>query len=64
MYFRATDENAQLFAEDARFVDTFIQYGVQYILENISGFDPLIHPDVFTLSKNYNTEILSRFKKP
>ena len=63
MYFRATDENGQLYAGDARFAEIFKQSGVQYILENISGFDPLIHPDVFTLSKNYNIEVLSRLNK-
>ena len=63
MYFRATDENGQLFEGDARFIEIFNASGVQYILENISGFDPLIHPDVFTLSKNYNIEVLSRLNK-
>ena len=63
MYFRAIDENGQLYEGDARFTEIFNKSGVQYILENISGFDPLIHPDVFTLSKNYNIEVLSRLNK-
>jgi len=63
MHFRATDENDQPYTGDARFSKLFARFGLRYILENICGFDPVIHSDVFTLSKNYNIEILSRLNK-
>lgn len=60
MHFRAKDENGQLFPRDFRFSELLNQSGIDHILENICGFDPVIHSDVFTLSKNYNIEVLSR----
>ena len=63
MHFKAKDENDQFYPADRRFSESFTRSGIDYILENICGFDPVIHSDVFTLSKNYNIEILSRLNK-
>jgi len=63
IHFRAIDENGMQYTHDIKFNGLYTQFGLEYILENICGFDPVIHSDVFTLSKNYNIEILSRFNK-
>lgn len=63
MHFRAKDENGELYPRDLRFSELFNKSGIDHILENICGFDPVIHSDVFTLSKNYNIEVLSRLNK-
>jgi len=63
IHFRATDENGKQYTRDIKFTGLYKQFGLEYILENICGFDPVIHSDVFTLSKNYNIEVLSRFNK-
>ena len=63
MHFRAKDENGKPYPRDLRFTEIFTESGIDYILENICGFDPVIHSDVFTLSKNYNIEVLSRLNK-
>ena len=63
IHFRATDENDIQYTRDIKFTGLYTQFGLEYILENICGFDPVIHSDVFTLSKNYNIEVLSRFNK-
>ena len=63
MHFRARDEKGELYPRDKQFSELFTKSGIDHILENICGFDPVIHSDVFTLSKNYNIEVLSRLNK-
>jgi mannitol-1-phosphate 5-dehydrogenase len=63
MHFRARDEKGELYPRDQRFSELFAESDIYHILENICGFDPVIHSDVFTLSKNYNIEVLSRLNK-
>ncbi len=63
IHFRAKDENGQLYPSDLDFSELFARSGIDHILENICGFDPVIHSDVFILSKNYNIEVLSRLNK-
>jgi len=61
MYFKATDENGQLFAGDEQFAGLFANKGLSFILENICGFDPENDSNVFNLSENYNIEVLTKF---
>jgi mannitol-1-phosphate 5-dehydrogenase len=63
MHFRAKDEHGQRFPRDLGFSELFTESGIDHILENICGFDPVIHSDVFTLSKIYHIEVLSRLNK-
>jgi mannitol-1-phosphate 5-dehydrogenase len=61
MYFRAVDENGNLFPGDKQFAFNLSKNGLKDILQNICGFDTGIHSDVFILSENYNIDVLSRF---
>jgi mannitol-1-phosphate 5-dehydrogenase len=62
LYFRAKNEQDQMFPEDARFVEMFSREDFIIVLEKICGFNPTIHKEVIILSENYRTEILKRFK--
>ena len=61
MHFRAKDEKGAMFEGDVRFSALLSSKGMEHLLKNICGFDPVIHPEVFILSKNYNIEVLKRF---
>jgi len=61
MYFRAKNENGQLFPGDARFANMISNEGLNHVLEKICGFNRAIHKEVFILSENYQIEILTRF---
>ena len=61
-HFYATDENGQPFPQDDHFARTLKAKGLDFILQNVCGFDPIDHPDVFILSENYNIEVNTRFK--
>jgi len=60
MYFRAVDEHGKLFPADVRFSRTLKTRGYKYILENLCGFDPTIHSNVYILSENYNIEVITQ----
>ena len=61
-HFYATDEYGQPFPEDDHFARTLKVKGLDFILQNVCGFDPIEHPNVFILSENYNIEVNTRFK--
>lgn len=61
MYFRGSDEKGLLFNGDRHLSETLQAVGYQSILENLCGFDPTNHKEIFILSENYHIEILTRF---
>ena len=59
-FFRARDENRDMFEGDKKFIDHFNQ-GPGHILKAICGFDENTHPGIFASAREYYDEIsLSR----
>ncbi len=58
MFFRATDEQGQLFSKDMNFISDFDK-GIYHILTNVCVFDPDKHDDIFNIAEEYFAE----FKK-
>jgi len=59
-FFRARDENGDMFEGDEKFIDHFNQ-GPGHVLKDICGFDENTHPGIFASAREYYDEIsLSR----
>jgi mannitol-1-phosphate 5-dehydrogenase len=51
-FFRAVDENGQLFENDTKFAEELERYGMDHVLRNICGLDPLEHGELIALIKH------------
>ena len=55
-HFRARDEHGELFPGDAAFAREFAR-GTSHILQQICGFDPMLHRDVFEKAAQMNRRL-------
>jgi mannitol-1-phosphate 5-dehydrogenase len=62
-YFRATDENGDMFERDIVFVEEYFKKGIDYILINICGFDPQKHREIFEKCALFSEMIKGQIKK-
>jgi mannitol-1-phosphate 5-dehydrogenase len=51
-FFRAVDENGQLFANDKQFVENLQAHGMDHILQNVCGLDTSNHEELIILIKH------------
>jgi len=56
-YFRAVDENGNMYERDVEFVDKHFSRGIDHILLHVCGFDPREHEDIFKKCRQYAGEI-------
>ena len=62
MYFRAKDENGNLFEGDKSFAEHVSARGISVILKEVCGFEEKNHPQVFRKAEQMNKNIIDRFK--
>ncbi len=55
-FFRARDENGEMFEGDEKFIGHF-KHGPGHVLKEICGFDENIHPGLFTAAREYHNQI-------
>jgi mannitol-1-phosphate 5-dehydrogenase len=51
-FFRAKDENGQLFEQDRSFIELFEKHGLEYIIENVCGLNRREHEELMILIKH------------
>lgn len=61
-YFRASDENGNMYERDVIFVEEYFKKGIDYILINICGFDPEKHRKIFEKCALFSEMIEEKIK--